>query len=191
MVFGVVAANAADIEQREILSGAIRTAQSMNIDIAVISNIYNPIETADVLKAENKIYDLILSDDLDGIILISEAILNPDVQELILSRLAKRSVPTVVVGTALEGFTLPHFHFVNTSDEKDIEDITDHLIDVHGFTDIHILTGHETVEASHKRISGYRASLEKHGIPYDESKVLFWRLLDEFGTRSGEKIYQR
>lgn len=54
MVFGVVAANAADIEQREILSGAIRTAQSMNIDIAVISNIYNPIETDVVLKAEKR-----------------------------------------------------------------------------------------------------------------------------------------
>ena len=101
MIFGVVAANAADIEQREILSGAIKTAQSMNIDIAVISNIYNPIETADVLKAENNIYDLILSEELDGIILISEAILNHDVESLIISRLAKKAVPTVVVGTAL------------------------------------------------------------------------------------------
>ena len=45
-IFGVIAAQAADIEQREILSGAIEKAQSMNIDIAVISNIYNPIETA-------------------------------------------------------------------------------------------------------------------------------------------------
>lgn len=173
MIFGVIAANAADIEQREILSGAIRTAQSLNIDIAVISNIYNPIDTADVLKAENNIYDLISSDELDGIILISEAILNPDVQELIISRLAKKSVPTIVVGTVLKGFTMPSFHYVNTSDENDIEDITDHLIDVHGFTDIHILTGHENLEVSHKRINGYRTSLEKHGIAYDDSKVFF------------------
>ena len=177
MIFGVVAAQAADIEQREILSGAIETAQSMNIDIAIISNIYNPIETADVLKAENKIYDLILSDEFDGIILISEAILNHDSQELVISRLAKKDVPIVVIGTELKGFSLPSFHYVNTSDENDIEDITDHLIDVHGFTDIHILTGHDTVEASHKRISGYRTSLEKHGIAYDSGKVFtgdFW-----------------
>ena len=187
MIFGVVAANAADIEQREILSGAIKTAQSMNIDIAVISNIYNPIETADVLKAENNIYDLILSEELDGIILISEAILNHDVESLIISRLAKKAVPTVVVGTALEGFTLPFFHYVNTSDENDIEDITDHLIDVHGFTDIHILTGHDTLEASHKRINGYRASLEKHDIAYDERKVFF----GDYWMNSGHDLARR
>ena len=185
--FGVVAAQVSDIEQREILSGAIEKSQSMNIDLAVSSNIYNPIDTADVLKTENKVYELIRSDELDGIILISEAILNPDVQQLIISELAKKDIPTVVIGAELEGFTLPHFHYVNTSDENDIEDICGHLIDIHGFTDIHILTGQESLPVSHKRINGYRYALEKHGIPYDESKVFF----GDFWTNSGREQARR
>lgn len=187
-IIGIIAANVSDIEQREILEGAIERAQSLNIDIAVISNIYNPVETAEVLKTENKIYDLILSDEYDGFILISEAIINPDLQNIIKENLTKQSdIPVVVVGTPLPGFTLPWFHFINTSDENDIEDICDHLTDVHGFTDIHILTGHRHLAASHKRIEGYIRSLEKHGIAYSEDKVFF----GDYWTSSGREFAGR
>lgn len=186
-IFGVIAANAADIEQREILSGIIERAQMMNIDIAVISNIYNPTEPSEVLKTENKIYDLILSDELDGIILISEAIINPDLQQQIKNNLMKRSVPIIVIGTPLPDFILPNFRFINTSDEADIEDICDHLTDAHGFTDIHILTGHSYLDASHKRVDGYINSLENHGIAYDERKVFF----GDFWLDSGRAQAQR
>ena len=173
LIFGVVAASVADIEQREILSGIIEKAQELNIDIAIMSNVYNPSETADVYKTENIIYRLIRSDEYDGIILISEAIINLDVQKVILNELRKKTVPIIAVGTEIEGFTLPSFHYVNTDDESDIEDICDHLIDVHGLTDIHILSGNFERAVSHKRVSGYRRSLEKHGIAFDESKVFF------------------
>ncbi len=172
-IFGVIAATAADTEQREVLNGIIEKAHSMNIDIAVMSNIYNPLETAELLKTENIIYRLIRSDEFDGLILVSEAILNIDVQKVIISELSQKDVPIVAVGTEVEGFTLPSFHYVNTSDENDIEDVCDHLIDVHGFTDIHILSGDHDRSVSHKRVSGYRRSLEKHGIAFDENKVFF------------------
>ena len=173
-VYGVIAAQVADIEQREILFGIIETAQKMNIDIAVISNIYNPNETAEMIKTENQIYNLILSNEFDGFILISESIINKDVQKLVIENLSKRkNVPIVAVGTPLPDFVLPNFHFINTSDEHDIEDITDHLIEVHGFTNIHILTGYDFITASHKRVEGYKASLEKHGISFDERNVFF------------------
>lgn len=168
-VYGVIAAQVADIEQREILFGIIETAQKMNIDIAVISNIYNPNETAEMIKTENQIYNLILSNEFDGFILISESIINKDVQKLVIENLSKRkNVPIVAIGTPLPDFVLPNFHFINTSDERDIEDITDHLIEVHGFTNIHILTGYNFITASHKRVEGYKASLEKHGISFDD-----------------------
>lgn len=187
-IYGVIAANAADIEQREVLNGVIKKAQSLNIDIAVISNIYNPINTAEVLKTENKIYDLILSDEFDGLILISEAIINTDLQHQIkVNLLKKQNIPIIVTGTTLPGFILPNFHFINTSDEKDIEDITDHLIKFHTFEDIHILTGHNYLEASHKRVKGYRNALKNHGIPYDESKVFF----GDFWLNSGRMQAQR
>lgn len=91
-IYGVIAAQVADIEQREILYGIIETAQKLNIDIAVISNIYNPNETSEVLKTENQIYHLISSDEFDGFILISESIINQDLQALIYENLLKKGM---------------------------------------------------------------------------------------------------
>ena len=132
-IYGVIAAQVADIEQREILSGIIETAQKLNIDIAVISNIYNPNETAEVLKTENQIYNFISSDELDGFILISESIINTELQTLIFENLLKRkNIPLIVIGMPLMDFNMFDSCFINTSDEQDVEDITEHLIDVHG-----------------------------------------------------------
>jgi DNA-binding LacI/PurR family transcriptional regulator/AraC-like DNA-binding protein len=172
-LFGVIAANAADTEQREILRGIIKKAQSMNIDIAVLSNIYNPAITDEIFKTENQIYTLIRSDEYDGIIILSESLFNPDVRRLVLEELQNKDLPMVAVGTELQDFPLPALQYINTCDETDIEDICDHLIYIHGFTDIHILTGFHDMPVSHKRVEGYRRSLEKHGIPFDENKVFF------------------
>ena len=42
LAFGVVAAQASDIEQRRIMQGIIEQSRLQNIDTVVISNIYNP-----------------------------------------------------------------------------------------------------------------------------------------------------
>ena len=183
-IFGVITASAADIEQREVLHGIIRKAQASEIDIAVISNIYNPSEPEPLVSAENGIYDLILSEEFDGFILLSESIINPDLQKKILNHLRKRTdVPTVVIGTPLPHFVLPQFFFINTSDEADLQDVISHLIEQHGFTEIHILTGKKELQASGKRVEGYRRALESHGIPYQEQNVFY----GNFWLNSGQE----
>lgn len=184
-IFGVIAAQPADMEQREILSGIMEQAKKYSIDIAVLSNIYNPIETDDALKCENEIYDLILSNEFDGFILISEAIINIDLQKRIIYNLAQQNkIPVVAIGTPLPDFVLPHFRFINTSDEDDTKAITNHLIEVHGFTNIDILTGHKFINASHLRVNGYKDALESHGISFDEQKVFF----GDFWMNSGHDL---
>lgn len=186
-IIGVVAAQASDIEQRRILKGTIEQARAENIDIIVISNIYNPDKSTYTLdcKKENNIYDLISSPDIDGFILIAEAIINIDLQERIKSALQKRpETPVVVVGAPKENFLLPHFEIINTDDVSDIEDITDHLIEKHHFSKIDIISGPEELEISHQRIKGYKKSLEKHNIPFNENRVVF----GDFWTISGQNL---
>ncbi|MGN0621905.1 MAG: substrate-binding domain-containing protein [Porcipelethomonas sp.] len=187
LIFGVIAAQVSDIEQRQMLNGIIEQAQANNIDIAVFSNIYNPNEYNTALYTENQIYDLILSSEIDGLILFSEAIINTELQKNILEKLKLQShIPIVALGVPLPNFTLPDFHFINTDDARDIESITDHLIECHGYKDIDILTGHIQVAASHIRVSGYRQSLEKHGIPFNKGKVIF----GDFWVNSGKSLAQ-
>lgn len=187
-VYGVIAASVADIEQKEILTGVIEKAQELDIDIAVISNIYNPNEPSEVLETENKIYDLILSEEFDGFILISESFINTQLQRQIIDTLSMRKpVPIVAIGTPLPGFVLPYFKFINSCDEDDMEDITNHLIEIHGLTDIDILTGFEGIDVSKKRVEGYRRGLEKYGIEYNENKVYF----GDFWLNSGKQTARK
>lgn len=187
-VFGVIAAQTADMEQQEILFGIIEQAKKQDIDIVVLSNIYNPNETNKALQCENEIYNLILSNEFDGFILISEVIINTDLQRQIIRNLARqKNIPIVAIGTPLPDFVLPHFKFINTSDEDDIEAITNHLIEVHGFSNIDILTGHDFIEASHLRVRGYQKALEAHGISFDARKVFF----GDFWMNSGQALANR
>ncbi len=187
LTFGVVAAQASDIEQRRIMEGIIGQAKALNTDTVVISNIYNPDKSTYTLDChkENSIYELLDSPGIDGFILLAEAILNSDLQHHIKEHLEKRAgIPVVVIGSPSPDFMLPHFEVINTDDAADIRDITDHLIEKHGCTDIQIITGMPELEASLLRVSGYRESLENHGIAYDAGKVIY----GDFWTVSGQKL---
>ncbi len=99
MIIGVVAAQVADIEQRRILQGIIEQSQIHNCDVAVFSNVYNPNESPELFIAENKIYELVLSNELDGIILISEAFINNQLRDNIKSKLMKlKNIPILIIG---------------------------------------------------------------------------------------------
>ena len=169
---GVIAAEANNIEQRQILSGIIEEAKKHNINVAVLSNIYNPVKPDPAIRKENNIFDGILSEDFAGLILISESIINPELQQKIQENLQqKKNIPIVVIGAFIDSFST--YQFVNTNDEKDIELLTDHLIDEHHFSNIHILTGLHYLEASHLRVNGYRKSLEKHHLSFSEDNVFY------------------
>ncbi|MBQ8960704.1 MAG: substrate-binding domain-containing protein [Ruminococcus sp.] len=186
-VIGVIAAEANSIEQREILKGLVGRAQSLGYDTAVISNVFNPNIMEVSLFTENHIYELIRSEDISSFVLIAESFVNEELRKIVAGELKKRDVPVVVVGTYLEEFDLPGYTFINTSDEADMEEITDHLIEEHGFTDIDFITGYAEIEASQKRILGYKKALISHDIAVDESRIFY----GTFWMDSGKDLAQR
>lgn len=191
LLFGVIAAQVADTEQKQLLKGILTQAHQLGIDIAVISNIYNPNETNESLFGENDIYELIASPDLDGIILLTETIINEPLQQKILSLLRNRPpVPIIAVGAELPEFSLPEFTFLNTNDKEDFEALTNHLIEVHGFRKIDMLTGHIQIEISHQRAAGFQKAMETHGIPVSEGQVQFGDFWFNSGNALAEQYIQ-
>ena len=175
VLIGVIGTEMQSTEQQRIMNGIAAQAIIEKADIVVLSNLFNPFEPEKLDCAENRIFSLLLSDDLKALIVLSESLVNEQLRKNILNLLLQRSkIPVLLVGTVLPDFPFPH---INTSDSDDIEQITDHLIEEHGFRDIALLSGPLDLEVSRVRIEGYRCSLEKHHIPYDESKVYpgdFW-----------------
>ncbi len=186
-ILGVVAAEANNIEQRQILKGIIGQAQKFGYDTVIISNIYNPNEVNERLECENRIYELALSEDISAIIMISESFVNETLRLKVKDVIQQRDIPIIIVGTYLPEFESSQFFYINTSDESDIEEITDHLIDVHGFRSIDLLTGHKELEVSYKRVDGYKRSLIRHGIPVEEKRIHF----GDFWMTSGIEIAEK
>ncbi len=179
-LIGVITASACQSEQRQLLDGIINQAQKYGASTVILSNIYNSSEYYAKIEIENKIYDLISSKRIDGLILTAESFLNDDLKNYIYNQITSRSdIPTVVTG-----FNLPEFPFINNDVRSDFESLVRHLVEVHGFTDIDLLTGHENLETSHERKDGYKQMLISNGIPYDESKVIF----GDYWMSSGEKL---
>ncbi len=180
-IIGVVGAEVNSIEQRKILEGIIEEAMQHNVDVAVISNLFNPNPPEPT--GEIQIYDLIQSEDFDALILLSESIVSDELRERLREALMQKEIPVIVTGFST--FWEPkQFPIISTSDMNDIEAITDHLIDEHGYTKIDMLSGYDFLQISRDRVQGYRRSLEKHGIPYDESRVRY----GDFWTTSGAAL---
>ncbi len=174
----VIGAEVNGIEQRQILSGIIAQAQRQQIRVTVLSNLYNSLDPEQADNADNRIYDLLRILQFDAVILLTESFVNPALRSRICSILQEmHDLPAVTIGTGLAEFDFAAIPNINTSDETDLEEITDHLIERCGFTQIALLTGPLMMQVSYTRICGYRRSLEKHGIPYDPALVSegdFW-----------------
>lgn len=180
LIIGIITANASQNEQRQILNGITNQAEKLGITTVIFSNIYNSSEYYANVEIENKIYDLIVSQKLDGIILTAESILNTELQQYIYQKIISRSdIPVVVTGAEIPGFIC-----INNDVEADIENIVNHLIEVHNFSDIDLLTGNSESGTSHERLNGYKKSLLAHNIQYTRNKVIF----GDFWMSSGEKL---
>lgn len=187
-IIGVIGAEVNSNEQRQILSGIIAQAQKHCVQILTLSNLYNPLEPEQADCTDNRIYDLLGSDVFDALILLTESFVNPALRRRLHSMVQqKHSLPVVLIGSTVPEFDTEHFLYLNTSDENDFEAITDHLIEECGFRNIAMLTGPLSIEVSRSRVNGYRRSLEKHGLPYDESQVSE----GDFWYYSGEKLAQQ
>ncbi len=186
-IIGVVAAEANCIEQRQILEGIVEQAQKLGYDTAVITNVFNTQNEDSPMFSENEVYDLILSEDISAIIIISESFVNETLRKKVASYLARRNIPIISVGSLHDEFKPFVFRSINTSDENDTEEITSHLIEEHGYTSIDLLTGYDYVDVSHNRAEGYRKALKKHGMPVDESKIHF----GDFWMNSGKELAEK
>ncbi len=183
-IIGIVTTMANGIGQKQIICAAAARAQELGYDTAVFSNIYSPMQIDLNLICEQKVYELVMSEEIDGIILIAESFVNKDLRSDVADFLAQKSVPIVVTGGNLPEFDIPGLTVLNSDDSADMEKVTLHMIEEHGYRDIDILTGQKDNEISEKRVKGYISALRRHGIEPDEKKIHY----GDFWLLSGEEL---
>ncbi len=178
----VITARADDRVQKDIVCGIAEAAFAADCDVVVFSNIYNHWKGDKLLTFENIIYNFFEPDGFDGVIITGEAFSELSVISQATDKIRKSGIPAVVINGEIDGFKSLY-----CDDEHDMEKICEHLIKVHNITDIDILTGQEENIFSHRRISGCKKVLERHGIPFKENKVYY----GDFWYDSGYYLAQR
>lgn len=178
----VLTARADDAEQKEVVCGIAEAAFSADADVVVYSNIYNHWVDDKQLNFENIIYTLFEPKYFDGAIITAEAFRDISVLDGVVEKLKEADLPTVVIGRKIDGFKS-----VYSDDITDMEQVAEHLITVHGYTDIDILTGEEGDPVSRSRAEGCKRAFKNHGIPFDERKLHY----GNFWNDSGEALAKR
>ena len=186
-IIAVVTALANGFAEKELLRGIISENMKNGYATVVFSNIYNNVYTDDKSISEQKIYDLAMSEDISGVILLCESFVEKNIRCRIASILKNKNVPIIGIGTRLDEFDGLDMELLNTNDIGDIEEITTHLIEKHGFTDIAFLSGIREIETSQLRVQGFISALEKHGIAHDSDKIYY----GDFWLNSGEMLAMR
>lgn len=180
-IIGIIVGRASEGVQKIMLEGIISQAEKCGLDTAVISNIHNLsyMEYFANIEVENKIYELIASPRLDGIVVMAETLSEADLRPTILEKLKTIDIPIVVAGENIEGYIC-----VNNDIRDDFHEITRHLTDIHSFTDIDVLTGQYEIPTSHERVEGVKDILTEKGIPFSDDNIIY----GNYWTNSGEEL---
>lgn len=182
LLIAVVTARAFEREQKIMLDGIMTKAEEYGVYIAVISNIYNfgnVKEHFEHIEVENKIYELVDSEQIDGIIFMGETFYESDVRTNLLKKMEDIKIPIVVAGESIDGYIC-----VNNDIRSDIREIARHLTETHGFTEIDIITGQKEFETSHERVQGVRDVMTEKGLKFTDDNIIY----GNFWTNSGEEL---
>lgn len=169
LLIGVVTAECHIDFQSETLKGIVSQAFKSNCDIAVISSFHNFFAESRHKNCEKEIFRMILSDRFDGFLYDRNTFYGEKIRGFIDELLEKSGKPVMLLDSG------DHRKFESTAidDCSAFEEITDHLIEVHGFRKIYCLTGPKKQFVSEERLNGFRLSMKKHGVPIGRESCIY------------------
>jgi LacI family transcriptional regulator len=112
---------------------------------------------------------------VDGLVVMARSLSDEDVAAI------SRSVPTVVVANPASDLGLD---YVGTDNHGGLRDITTHLIDTHGHTDLAFVAGPERSPDSIERFAGFRSALDTAGLPVPEAPTAHGGFTEAGGARA-------
>lgn len=151
--------------QSELMRGIISQAFKSKCDVAVIAPLHNFSLDSRHKNTEREIFKLILSDKFDGFIYDRNTFYNTEIRNYIDDLCTKSGKPVML----LDYGNHKSFETTSADDSEAFEDITDHLIEVHGCKKIYCHTGPKGILCSDERLKGYMNSMKKHKLYFDKT----------------------
>ncbi len=183
LLIGVIVTECQINFQVEILKGIISQAFKTNCDIVILAPLHNFYVDNPHKQAERQILKLIKSSRFDGFLYERNTFYDEDIKNYIDKLLIASGKPVMLLDSQ------EHKLFESTAidDCTAFEQITDHLIDVHGYKKIYCLTGPKKFFVSEERLRGFLTSMKNHSLNVGRGEYFygdFWKnAADELASR--------
>ncbi len=168
-LIGILISESEELYQHKLLKGIIAESYSLDYDVAVFSTFISNTGMPEYKMGEKNIYNLINFDLFDGIIVAGRTFELEHLSEEIEDMLASRcKCPVIYIDK--ESSRYPS---IFVEERKGMEQLTDHLIEVHGYQNIICLAGDPTLPVTIRRVEGFCKSIQKHHLLFDESMICY------------------
>jgi diguanylate cyclase (GGDEF)-like protein len=168
-LIGVIISEVEELYQQKLLKGIISESYALNYDVAIFSTFIKNTGLPEYKFGEKNIYNLMNFEHFDGIIVAGLTLrMDKLKQEIETMLLSKCNCPVLYVDSYSEKFP-----YIYTNDRTSMEQLTDHLIECHGYKNIFCLAGAPNLISTINRVAGFKDSLRKHKLPVEDSKISY------------------
>ena len=168
LLIGVIACETEQLMQRRLMKGISAQAFSLDMDVAVFSCITNYKVLTPHQESECNIFNYMNFQMLDGILYLRNSIHSAKTQEQLDAMLAEQKIPVLVLDT-VSGI----FPYLTMDDRTGFAAVTEHLLTVHGLTDLICLTGPKEQVTSEQRVLGFRDAMAAHHLQVPEENIIY------------------
>ena len=164
----VIVAGIDESYQSSILRGIQSAAAECSFDFYVFASFIGMMNNEAHDCGELNIFKLPDFRDFDGAILMTNTIdFQPDVNN-ILKQIQVVGIPAVSIDNDVDGL----FH-IGIDNKTAMREITEHFINVHGFTKFNYISGPKENSESAARLDAFLEVLAEHDLTIDEERIFY------------------
>ena len=176
---------------KDFVKGMQRAVEGKNIDIYLF-NTYNYTEYSGFPNYSGaSIFNLIHYEDFDGVIILADLIGNVRILEKERLKILKAGKPAISINKKMDGICC-----LRIDNYTGMYDLIDHMVKMHGITDLAYVTGKESAVDFSERYKAFTEVLKDNNIPLDINQIYnieysdyhcAYRFFDEF-VKSGKQM---
>jgi diguanylate cyclase (GGDEF)-like protein len=154
--------------QSTILGGIDQGAKEFGLNIAAFTSFSGDMDNPRHDMGEFNIFNLPDFKDFDGAILLTNTLSYKPVVNDILERIKRAGIPAVSIDN-----DITDFYYIGSDNFSAMRSITEHMINVHGFTRFAYISGPGENPESSDRLAAFCTVLGEHGLDICDEAVYY------------------
>ncbi|NLT10024.1 MAG: GGDEF domain-containing protein [Ruminococcus sp.] len=169
--------------QSAILNGISSTAKDYSMNVSAFVSFSGAMKNPRHDAGEFSIFSLPDFSRFDGAILLTNTIAYQPVVDDILLRIKEAGIPAVSIDN-----DIPYLYHIGIDNRTAMRNITEHLINVHGYKRFFYISGPDDNPESADRLAAFLEVIAEHGLSIDQEDIYHGDFRAHSGKTAAEKL---